>query len=161
MSGLPFPTGRKGCSLFPLHIHSPSGGFCRHRCQGHFVSTLPARSITVFPGALQIHIGRGYIGSEQFVADALNELDPDLPLNDIPRVQVFAARQPLEYFQAKHSQKGPRDSHGLQERSLHTGAGGRPFWPGTQHRIQKSEGLCLQWEMGDLTTSPSAKTQFA
>lgn len=42
-----------------------------------------------------------YLGCDQFVEDALSNLNPDQPLGDVPRVHVLQARKPLEYFRAK------------------------------------------------------------
>ncbi len=46
-----------------------------------------------------------YLGSEQFVEDALSKLDPDKVLRDVPRIQVLSARKPLEYFRTKYPEK--------------------------------------------------------
>jgi putative transposase len=42
-----------------------------------------------------------YLGCDQFVDDALSNLNPDQPLGDVPRVHILHARKPLEYFQTQ------------------------------------------------------------
>ena len=44
-----------------------------------------------------------YLGSEQFVEDALTKLDPEKPLYGVPRIQSLGARMPLEYYREKYS----------------------------------------------------------
>ncbi|MFT7319714.1 hypothetical protein [Congregibacter sp.] len=38
------------------------------------------------------------LGSKQFVEDALDKLDPNGKIREVPRVQVLVAKRPLEHF---------------------------------------------------------------
>jgi putative transposase len=40
-----------------------------------------------------------YLGSKQFVEDALGKLDPNRKIREVPRVQVLVAKRPLEHFE--------------------------------------------------------------
>jgi len=46
-----------------------------------------------------------YLGSDQFVEDMQCKMDPDQSLDDIPKLQKMAPPKPLDYYQAKYSDR--------------------------------------------------------
>ncbi|WP_411860482.1 helix-turn-helix domain-containing protein, partial [Halioxenophilus sp. WMMB6] len=43
-----------------------------------------------------------YLGSDEFVEEMQNQMDPDQSLQDIPKPQKLGAMKPLEYYQSTY-----------------------------------------------------------
>jgi putative transposase len=54
---------------------------------------------TGIPSPLSELKNQVYLGSKQFVEDALGKLDPNRKIREVPRVQVLVAKRPLEPFE--------------------------------------------------------------